>query len=55
MVYDYKKGLRKLAVNVGVVLISGLLVVWQDDPKYVGIIPVAKWILNLLKQSIQII
>ena len=47
--YCWKKGLKKFGINALIVILSGLIVVWQDDVKYVGLIPVIKLGLNYLK------
>ena len=47
--FDKKIAFIKFAKNVGIVLLSGLIVVWQDDAKYMVLIPLIKSGLNYLK------
>lgn len=47
--YDIKKGLNKFGVNAIIVILSGLIVVWQNDPKYIAMIPMIKLGLNWIK------
>jgi len=47
--YDWKIAGKKFLWNAGIVLLSGLVVVWQDDVKYAALIPVIKLALNWIK------
>lgn len=49
--YDVKLGLKKFAKDVGIVFLSGLIVVWQENPVYMILIPLAKYGLNYLKHK----
>ena len=49
--YDYKKGLKKLIIDLGIVVLSGLVVVWQDNTTYMVMIPIIKVGLNYLKHK----
>jgi len=51
MGYDYKKGLKKFAVNTIIVLLSGVVVVYSDDVRWGGLIVLAKLGLNFLKHQ----
>lgn len=47
--YDWKKTLVKGLWAAGAVIVSGLIVVWQDDPKYMALIPLLAMAQNWLK------
>ena len=47
--YDYKKGLKKLLVNAGVVLLAGLASVYGDNPYYLALAPLLKFAENYVK------
>lgn len=47
--YDWKKTAKKFGVDFGIVFLTGLISVWQNDPKYLVFIPVIKAVLNWLK------
>jgi len=47
--FSWKIGGKKLLINTGIVILSGLVVFWQDDVKYMALIPVIKLGLNYLK------
>jgi hypothetical protein len=49
--YDYKKGLLKLGKSALIVFLTGLVIVWQDDIKFVAIVPLIEYGLNYLKHS----
>lgn len=49
--YDWKKTLNKFSHNLIVVLLSGLMVVWQEDPRYMILIPLIKAGLNWYKHK----
>ena len=49
MVWDYKIGLKKFGVDAGIVILSGLIVFWQDDVKFMAFIPLIKIGINYLK------
>jgi len=49
--YDWKKGMSKLGINSAIVVLSGLLVVWQNDPKYMILIPLIASGLNYFKHK----
>lgn len=40
---------KKFFVNALIVVLSGLVVVWQDDPRFLVVIPVVQAILNMIK------
>lgn len=46
---NWKIAGKKLAWNAGIVILSGLVVVWQEDAKYMALIPLAKLALNWAK------
>jgi len=47
--FDWKIGGKKFLVNAAIVILSGLVVVWQEDAKYMALIPVIKMALNYIK------
>ena len=47
--YSLKIGLKKFAVDAAIVILSGLMVIWQEDPKYMVAIPVIKLAINWIK------
>ncbi len=47
--YDWKKTALKGLSSLIVVFLTGLISVWQNDPKYLVLIPVITMILNWLK------
>ena len=47
--FDWKIGGKKFLINAGIVILSGLVVVWQEDAKYMALIPVIKMALNYIK------
>jgi len=47
--YDLKKTLKKGLISFLIVFLTGLISVWQNDPKYLVLIPVITMILNYLK------
>lgn len=47
--FDYKKMLVKGAWGLLYALVTGLIVVYTDDPKWVAIMPVLMMIQNYLK------
>lgn len=47
--YDWKKGLEKFSIDASIVIITGIITVYQDEPSFLAIIPLAKVILNWLK------
>lgn len=49
MAFSWKIWANKLAVNAGIVLVAGLVSVYGNDPKYLGLIVVAKALENWLK------
>ena len=49
--YDWKKTLVKGAISLAIVFLTGLVSVWQNDPKYLVLIPVITMILNWLKHK----
>jgi len=49
--YDLKIGLKKLAKDAIIVILSGLIVVWQEDPRYIALIPIIKFGLNYLNHK----
>ena len=51
MAYKIKKGLEKVAWGLLYAVITGALVIWQDDPKYVAIIPILMWVQNYVRHK----
>lgn len=49
--YDWKKTVLKGLKSFGIVFITGLIVVWQEDPKYLVLVPLVEMILNWLKNK----
>lgn len=49
MTYDWKKTVKKGLISLGIIVCSGLIVVWQDDVKYMALVPVVEMGLNWLK------
>ncbi len=49
--YDWKKTALKGFRSLGIVFITGLIVVWQEDPKYLALIPLVEMALNWLKNK----
>ena len=49
--FDWKIGGKKFLVNAAIVILSGLVVVWQEDAKYMALIPVIKMALNYIKHK----
>jgi len=47
--YDFKKTLLKGAWAAIAVVVAGLIVVWQDDPKYMALIPILAMAQNWIK------
>lgn len=51
MGYDWRIAGKKLLWNAGIVILSGLVVVWQDDVKYMALVPAIQMALNYLKNK----
>ena len=49
--FDWKIAGKKFAMNALIVILSGMVVVWQDDAKYMVLIPVIKSALNYIKHK----
>ena len=49
--YDWKKTAKKGLISLGIVFLTGLVSIWQEDPKYLVLIPVITMILNWLKHK----
>ena len=49
--YNWKKTVKKGAISFLIVFLTGLISVWQNDPKYLALIPVITMILNYLKHK----
>ena len=47
--YNYWKTIKKGLLYGAVALVTGLTVMWQDDVKYVALVPVLTMVLNWLK------
>lgn len=47
--FDWKIMAKKFGINAAIVILSGLVIVWQDDVKYVILVPVVKAALNWIK------
>ena len=47
--FSWKIFLKKLAVNSAIVFLTGLIVVWQEDPLYIALVPAIQAMLNYLK------
>lgn len=40
---------KKIGIDAGIVILTGLVIVWQNDVKYIAVIPVLTGMLNWLK------
>lgn len=49
--FDIKKTLVKGAWGIGYALVTGLLVIWQEDPKFVMVLPALMMLQNYLKHK----
>jgi len=49
--YNWKKTVKKGLISLVIVFLTGLISVWQNDPKYLVLIPVITMILNYLKHK----
>ena len=49
--YDWKITLKKMLKATAYVFIAGLISIWQDDPVYMGLIPILMGIENWLKNK----
>jgi hypothetical protein len=49
MNYDWKITIKKGLVSLSIVLISGFISVYANEPKYLVLIPIAEMALNWLK------
>jgi hypothetical protein len=47
--YDWKKTATKVGRSALIVIISGLIAVYGDNPLFLGLIPAAEGLLNYLK------
>jgi len=47
--YDWKKTAKKVGIDVAVVVLSGLIALWQNNPYYFALVPVLKAILDIVK------
>lgn len=47
--FDWKITALKGLKSFGIVLLTGLIVVWQNDPRYLALIPLVEMILNFVK------
>ena len=47
--YSFKKTAKKFWIDAAIVIATGLVVIWQDDVKYVILVPFLKAGLNWLK------
>jgi len=47
--YDFKKTLKKFGIDLGIVVLTGAIIVWQSEPTYIVLIPFMKAGLNYLK------
>ena len=47
--FDWKIAGKKFAVNACIVVLSGVLVVYQEDARFLALIPLIKLALNWLK------
>jgi len=50
-VIDWKITLKKVAKSAVIVVLAGSLAVMQEDPVYLGLIPVVEGLLNVLKRK----
>ena len=49
--YDWKKTVKKGLISLTIVFLTGLISVWQNEPKYLALIPVITMMLNWLKHK----
>jgi len=47
--YSFKKTLKKFGIDVAIVLITGLISIWQSDARYIALIPFLKAGLDYIK------
>ena len=47
--YDIKKGLKKLAWYCAEAVITGLVVLWQDDVRFIALVPIIEVVHNWIK------
>jgi hypothetical protein len=49
MSFDYKIMIKKGAISLAIVLTTGLIALWQNDAKFMALIPLVEMVLNWLK------
>jgi hypothetical protein len=49
--FDWKITAKKVGIESAKVIVAGLLVLWQDDVRFLAIIPLLKGIENWLKNK----
>ena len=49
--YNWKKTVQKGLKSLGIVFITGLIVVWQEDPRFLVLVPLAEMTLNWMKHK----
>jgi len=47
--YNWKLGLKKVGISAAIVIVSGAISVYGNDPRYLALIPLAEGVLNYLK------
>lgn len=51
MAFDWKIMCKKGAISLSIVILTGLIVLWQNDAKYMILIPLIEMLLNYLKHK----
>lgn len=47
--WDWKIAGKKFLIDISIVLVTGFISVYENDPKWLVLIPIAKLVLNFLK------
>lgn len=47
--FSWKIFFKKLGLNLAITLVTGAIVIWQEDPAYIVLVPALQAILNYLK------
>lgn len=49
--YDWKKTAKKVAKSAAIVILTGILAVYSEEPIVLGLIPVIEGLINFLKHK----
>lgn len=52
--YDWKVTVKKTLTMIAIVLVTGLISMWQNDVKYMALIPALTMTLNFLKHGLEL-